>query len=120
VARRLNTHMPGEHRARWWRYNEPSRRKKLRAWAWEHDGRKIAVAREEEEGDGRERKKTKGMGTTPTPGHPIYRGATESIRCGSLLRTTRPTALSREVREKIEVDFSLTDQVLRPKSEFRS
>jgi hypothetical protein len=31
-----------------------------------------------------------------------------------------PTALSREVREKIEADFSLTDQALRPKSEFRS
>jgi hypothetical protein len=31
-----------------------------------------------------------------------------------------PTSLSREVREKIEADVSLTDQVLRPKSEFRS
>jgi hypothetical protein len=35
------------------------------------------------------RTKTKGNGVNPAPGRPIYRGSTESIRCGSFHRTMR-------------------------------
>jgi hypothetical protein len=35
------------------------------------------------------RKKTKGNGVNPAPGRPIYRGSTESIRCGSFHHTMR-------------------------------
>jgi hypothetical protein len=109
-----------EHSARRWLYNEPSRRKKLGARAREHRGRKIAVARKEEEGDGSERKKTKGMGTTPTRATLFIGGPPNLSVVAPCSVQHAPTVLSREVREKIEADFSLTNEVLQPKSEFRS
>jgi hypothetical protein len=33
-------------------------------------------------------RKTKGIGVNLAPGRPIYRGSTESARCGSFCRTT--------------------------------
>jgi hypothetical protein len=51
-----------------------------------------AVARSVRRTQERERKrrrKTKGNGVNPAPGRPIYRGSTESIRCGSFHRTIR-------------------------------
>jgi hypothetical protein len=42
------------------------------------------------ESDGSERKKMRGMGSTPPRPTLFIEGPTESIRCGSLLRTARP------------------------------
>jgi hypothetical protein len=42
------------------------------------------------EGGGSERNKMKGMGSTPPWLTLFIEGSTQSIRCGSLLRTTRP------------------------------
>jgi hypothetical protein len=42
------------------------------------------------ESDGSEMKKMRGMGSTPPRLTLFIEGSTKSIRCGSLLRTTRP------------------------------
>jgi hypothetical protein len=42
------------------------------------------------EGNGSERKKARGMGSTPPWLTLFIEGSTQSIRCGSLLGTTRP------------------------------
>jgi hypothetical protein len=74
-------------------------------WVREQGGRKVAVAREKSEGDGSEsdgseRKKTRGMGSTPPRLTLFIEGSTESICCGSLLRTTRPNgSIPRSSRE---------------------
>jgi hypothetical protein len=74
----------------------------------------------EEESDGSERKKTKGLGSPP-PWLTLFIGGPPNLSVAAPCSVQHaPTALSREVREKIEVDFSLSDQALRPKSEFRS
>jgi hypothetical protein len=44
------------------------------------------------EGNRSERKKMKGMGSTPPRLTLFIAGSTQSIRCGSLLRTTRPNS----------------------------
>jgi hypothetical protein len=73
----------------------------------------------ESEGDESERKKTKGMGSPPTR-LTLFIGGPPNLSVAAPCSVQHaPTALSREVREKIEADFSLTDQVLRPKSGFR-
>jgi hypothetical protein len=52
------------------------------------------------EGDGSERKKIKGMGSTPPRLTLFIAGSTQSIRCGSLLRTTCPNGfIPRSQRE---------------------
>jgi hypothetical protein len=68
--------------------------------AREHDGRKIAVAQKESESDGSERKEMRGMGSASPRLTLFIEGSTESIRCGSLLRTTRPNgSIPRSSRE---------------------
>jgi hypothetical protein len=74
----------------------------------------------ESKGDGSERNKTKGMGS-PLTRLTLFIGGPPNLSVAAPCSVQHaPTALSREVREKIEADFSLTDQVLRPKSGFRS
>jgi hypothetical protein len=92
----------------------------LGARAREHGGHKIVVAQKESKGDGGERKKTKGLGS-PSTQVTLFIGGPPNLSVAAPCSIQHaPTALSREVREKIEADFSLTDQALRPKSEFRS
>jgi hypothetical protein len=85
---------------------KPSQRWALGERTREHDGRKVAVAREREresdgsESDENERKKMRGMGSTPPRLTLFIEGSTESIRCGSLLRTTHPNgSIPRSSRE---------------------
>jgi hypothetical protein len=60
----------------------------------------------ESDSDGR---KMKGNGVNPASGRPIYRGPPNlSIAVPSTVQCAS-TALSREVREKIKAEFSLTD-----------
>jgi hypothetical protein len=55
---------------------------------------------DESEGNGSERKKMKGMGPTPPRLTLFIARSTQSIRCGSLLRTTRPNVfIPRSQRE---------------------
>jgi hypothetical protein len=67
-----------------------------------------------------ERKKMKGLGSPPTRLTLFIRGPPNLSVAAPCSVQHALTALSREVCEKIEADFSLTDQALRPKSEFRS
>jgi hypothetical protein len=79
----------------------------LGARAQEHGFLKIAVARERErerererDGDESERKEMKGVGSAPPWLTLFIEGSTETIRCGSLLRTTRPNgSIPRSSRE---------------------
>jgi hypothetical protein len=74
----------------------------------------------ESDGDGSEMKKTKGMGSPPTR-LTLFIGGPPNLSVAAPCSVQHaPTALSREVREKIEADFSLIGQALRPKFEFRS
>jgi hypothetical protein len=72
--------------------------------SWESRCGSTAVARftaaRERESDGGERKKTKGMGSTPLRLTLFIEGSTKTIRCGSLLLTTRPNgSIPRSSRE---------------------
>jgi hypothetical protein len=74
------------------------------AWAREHRGHKIAVGQKERESDGsesdRDGRKTKGMRPAPLWLSLFIEGSTKSIRCSSLLRTTRPNgSITRSSRE---------------------
>jgi hypothetical protein len=74
----------------------------------------------ESEGGRSERKKTKEMGSPPTR-LTLFIGGPPNLSVAAPCSVQHtPTALSREVREKIEADFSLTDQVSRPKFGFTS
>jgi hypothetical protein len=98
--------------------------------SWASGHRSTAVARftaareRERESDrsdsDRDGRKTKGMGSTP-PRVTLFIGGPPnlSVAVPSTVQSAS-MALSREVCEKIKADFSLIDQVLRPKSEFRS
>jgi hypothetical protein len=74
--------------------------------SWWPDGRERESDGSRSDNDGR---KTKGNGVNPASGLLIYRGGPpnlsvavpSTVQCAS-------TALSREVREKIKADFSLT------------
>jgi hypothetical protein len=82
-------------------------------WAREQGGRKIATAWQERESDesGSDsgERKTKGNGVNPTSGRPIYRGGPLNLSVVVPSIQFASTAISREVREKIKADFSLTD-----------
>jgi hypothetical protein len=70
--------------------------------------------------DGSETKKTKGMRSPPTR-LTLFIGGPSNLSVAAPCSVQHgPTTLSREVHEKNEADFSLTDQVLRPKSGFSS
>jgi hypothetical protein len=66
------------------------------------------------------RGRRKGSGVNPASGHLIYMGSTESTVVVPSAVQHASTALFREVREKIKVDFSLTDYNDDLNSEFRS
>jgi hypothetical protein len=55
------------------------------------------------------RKKMKGNGVNPAPGRPIYRGPLNLSVAVPSTTQNAPTALSREIREKIKAEFSPTD-----------
>jgi hypothetical protein len=67
------------------------------ARARKQGGRKIAGKLRRQESDGSrsesDARKKKGNGVNPDPGRPIYGGSTESARCGSFRRTTRPNGI---------------------------
>jgi hypothetical protein len=67
--------------------------------------------------DGR---KTKGNGVKPASGHPIHRGSTESIRCGSFHRTIHLNGSIPRSSQEDPGRFLANRLQLRPKSEFRS
>jgi hypothetical protein len=59
-------------------------------------------------------------GVNPAPSHLIYRGSTDLPVAVPSAVQHASTALSREVREKIKADFSLTNHSYGLNSEFRS
>jgi hypothetical protein len=78
----------------------------LGARAREHGGRKIAVAQKRVKATERE-EEYEGNGVNPALAHTIYRGPPNLSVAAPCSVQLAPTALSREVHEKIEADFSL-------------
>jgi hypothetical protein len=90
VAESLDAHALEDHGGERRRLHEPSRRRRMGARALEERWPHGHCSTKKGESNGSERKKTRGMGTTPPRLTLFIEGSTQSIRCGSLLRTTRP------------------------------